>query len=94
MECRSKCFELDAGNAFAVKVIELSVPVSIKPVVITHTPVITRLGECKVEPGMKECNGKCECGKVDFTLTQKISVTTPVEFKINEFCGKLCVEEE
>jgi len=91
-ECKKKCFEdIKACCAFAVKVFELSVPVSIKPMVITHTPEVKCLGELEIEPGTKECHG--ECGEIDFTLTQKISVKTPVEFIVNECCGKLCVEE-
>ena len=92
MECKKKCFEINACKVFAVKVFELSVPVSIQPVVITHTPEVKCLGELKIEPGTKECQCHDECGEINFTLTQKISVKTPVDFIVNECYGKLCVE--
>ena len=89
--CKKNCFEIDAGHVCAIKVFELSVPVSIKPVVITHTPEVMCLGEPKVEPGIKTC--RHACGEIDFTLSQRFSVATPVDFIVNECCGKLCVEE-
>ena len=86
-----ECFRISASKCYGVKVFELSVPVTIKPFVITHKPEVRCLGELKIEPGIKEC---CQdCDSFDFTLSQKISVKTPLEFIVNECCGELCVEE-
>ena len=86
-----KCFEIDACKRFGVKVFEFSVPVSIKPIVITHEPEVRCLGDLRIEPGKKECHDGRE--DFDFTLAQKISVKTPVEFIVKTCYDKLCVEE-
>jgi len=85
------CFETCTCKRFGVKVFEFSVPVSIKPVVITHKPEVKCLGEARIEPGKKECHS--EQDDFDFTLSQKISVKTPVEFVVKTCYDKLCVEE-
>jgi len=90
-EDEEKCFEINACKNFAVKVFEISVPVSIKPIVITHEPVVKCLGDLRVEPEKKECHN--EHKEFDFTLSQKISVKTPVEFIVKTCYDKLCVEE-
>lgn len=88
---KKKCFEVNACKSFAVKVLELSVPVSIKPIAIAHKPEVKCLGDARMEPGTKECHQEHE--KVKFTLHQKISVKTPVEFIVKTCYDKLCVEE-
>ncbi|MCL2811071.1 MAG: hypothetical protein FWD25_04180 [Clostridia bacterium] len=91
------CFENSTCTRYGLKVFEFSVPVSIKPVVVTHKPEVRCLGEAKIEPGKKECHDEREYehehDQFDFTLSQKISVKTPVEFIVKTCYDKLCVEE-
>jgi len=87
---KEKCFE-NANKNFGVKVFEISVPVSINPNVITHKPIVKCLGDLRIETGKKECHNKHE--RFDFTLSQKISVKTPVDFIVKTCYDKICVEE-
>ena len=90
---KENCYEINACGRFAVKVFEFSVPVSIKPLVITHKPEVRCLGDLRIEPDKKECDHDHEQECYDYTLTQRISVKTPVDFVVKTCYDKLCVEE-
>lgn len=85
------CFNVLAGEKFDYRVIDFSVPVSIKPYAITHEPELKCLGDVKIDKGSKFSEKNCE--EFDFTITQKVSIKTPVEFGIKATFEELCVEE-
>ena len=86
-----KWFDLPTHLKNDYKVYDFSVPITVKPYAITYEPEISCLGDLESCPGHKEYDGKHK--SINFTITQKIALKTPIEFGVKECVDELCVEE-
>ena len=88
---KENCFYDLTDEKLGYKVFDLFVPVSVKPFAVTDKPEVRCLGDLEIYPGSLPCNRKLE--SFDFTMTQKISVQTPVKYGMKTCYGNLCGEE-
>jgi len=89
---REHCYDREVCEKYVIKEFDLSVPYSIMPYAIPCEPEVACEGELEVCPELKKCE---DCRKsIDFTVTQKISVKTPVRFGVKTCCEGLCVGVE
>jgi len=86
-----ECVEGEPCEKTAEKILEVSVPISVKPFAKPHKPEVSCIGNVEIHPGIKPCPNKSD--RFDFTVSQKIKVKTPVEFGAETCFDKMCVEE-
>lgn len=79
---------VDGCPALGTQIIDICLPVDIKPSVKVGRVKTKCLGPAEVSRGTKPCE-KMDCGECGFTIRQKICVEVPVEFKIETKPGEI-----
>ena len=84
------CFE-KVCERHVCKELRVSLPVSIRPIVMPQKPDIECLGDVEVHPGFIRCKRPKDV--IRFTVTQDISVKIPIHYRTKTCFGRECIEE-
>jgi len=85
------CFEIMACERHVRKELSVSIPISIKPIVMPQKPEVECLGDVKVHPGFRRCKRPKDV--IRFTVTQDIAVKIPIQYRTKTCYGRECIEE-
>jgi len=87
-----KCFDDLTCEKYSYKDYNISVPVSVTPYAVAFEPEVKCIGDLIISPGIKPFENKSD--SLDFEITQKISVITPVKFGVKTCYGETCADED
>lgn len=85
------CFEIMACERHVNKEFKVSLPVSIRPIVMPQKPDVECLGDVEVHPGFRRCRRPRDV--IRFTVSQDISVKIPIQYRTKTCYGRECIEE-
>ena len=85
------CTDIKSCDRLNRKNYNLHVPMTVEPYAQVGKPEVKCVGGARVTPGIKRCDKGFNS---QFTITQKISVTIPVQFGAEVCNHGTCVEEE